>query len=44
MIAFLSLARMADQTLTAQWAKQIISTFSQGAFAWASWLLYRNKN
>jgi hypothetical protein len=34
------LAGMSDQTLTLQWIKQTIGTFSQASFAIASWKLY----
>ncbi len=42
-ICLLSLSRLGDQTVTLQWAKQIIGTFSQGSFAIGAWLLQRNK-
>lgn len=35
------LARSADQTVTMQWVKQIITTISQLSFAIASWLLLK---
>jgi hypothetical protein len=41
LICIFALARMGDQTVTLQWIKQIINTFSQGSFALAAWLLYR---
>lgn len=42
LICIFTLASIGDQTVTMQWIKQIIGTFSQGSFAVASWLLYRN--
>ena len=41
LICIFTLARIGDQTITLQWVKQIVGTFSQGSFAIASWLLYR---
>ncbi len=37
------LARSADQTVTMQWIKQIITTISQLSFAVASWMLLKNQ-
>jgi hypothetical protein len=45
LICVFALARMGDQTVTLQWIKQIINTFSQASFALAAWLLYlKTKN
>lgn len=41
-LCFFVLARIADQSVTLQWVKQIISTISQGAFALACWQLARS--
>lgn len=41
LICIFTLARIGDQTVTLQWVKQIVGTFSQGSFAIAAWLLYR---
>ena len=35
------MARIPDQTVGLQWIEQIVNTFSQGAFAYAAWRLYR---
>lgn len=42
LVCIFTLASIGDQTVTLQWIKQIIGTISQGSFAVASWLLYRN--
>jgi hypothetical protein len=39
-ICLLSLSRLGDQTVTLQWFKQIIGTFSQGSFAIGAWILF----
>ncbi len=44
LIVILSLSRSADQTVTAQWFKQINTTLAQGSFAFASWILAKNEN
>lgn len=41
-VTFFALSRIADQTVTLQWVKQIISAVSQGAFALACWQLARS--
>lgn len=38
------LTRTSDQTVTLQWFKQILNTFSQGAFAFASYILMKNSD
>jgi len=40
LLCVFSLAGISDQTVTLQWIKQIINTFSQAAFAVAAWKLY----
>jgi hypothetical protein len=40
-ICVLSLSRISDQSVTLQWIKQLINTFSQGAFAVAAYILAR---
>ena len=42
LICIFTLARMGDQTVTLQWIKQGINTFSQGSFALAAYLLARH--
>ena len=43
LIVIFVLARSADQTVTMQWIKQIITTVSQLSFAIASWKLLQNQ-
>ena len=43
LIVIFALARSADQTVTMQWIKQIITTISQLSFAVASWKLLQNQ-
>lgn len=38
------LTRTSDQTVTLQWFKQILNTFSQTAFALAAYLLWQNES
>lgn len=40
-ICAIALSRVSDQTMTLQWIKQIVNTFSQGAFAFAAWNLFK---
>jgi hypothetical protein len=41
LVVIFALTKSADQTVTMQWIKQIITTISQGSFAVASWVLVR---
>lgn len=41
LIVIFALSASADQSVTFQWAKQIVTTIAQGCFAYASYLLYR---
>jgi hypothetical protein len=41
LICIFTLAGIGDQTVTLQWIKQTINTFSQASFAFAAWLLYK---
>jgi hypothetical protein len=40
-LCVLALSRISDQTVTMQWAKQLINTASQAAFCYAAWRLSR---
>jgi hypothetical protein len=42
LLVIFALARSADQTVTMQWIKQIITTISQLSFAIASWMLLKH--
>jgi hypothetical protein len=42
LLVIFALARSADQTVTMQWIKQIITTISQGSFAIGSWLILKH--
>jgi hypothetical protein len=44
LIVILGLSRSADQSVTAQWFKQINTTLAQGSFAFASWILANNES
>ncbi len=43
LLVIFALARSADQTVTMQWIKQLITTLSQFAFALASWFLLKSQ-